>query len=628
MNPRLLNYYNRELQHLREMGGEFARDFPKIAGRLGLDGFECADPYVERLVESFAFLAARVQLKIDAEFPRLTEHLLELVYPHCLAPTPSMLIARFVPNLANPALAEGAPVARGTALRSSSGLGQGAPCEYRTAHALTLWPLEIAEAAFFTFGGQLAGMNIPVPAGTRGGLRLRLRVAPNVKFAELPLDRLSLHLCGPDSLPFDIHARLISRIKGIVVVPADAAATWHHALPASALRASGFDEDQALLPYGHRSFQGYRLLHEYFAFAHRYLFVDVSGLQPAIARCAEKVRELDIFLLLDEADTALEQVVSASNFALHCTPAINLFPRRAERIHLSREKAEYHVVADRTRPLDFEVHSISRVQGYGTAAMPEMEFRPFYQASDLDAASGANQAYFQLRRAPQQLSDRQRRQGPRSSYIGSETWIALVDAREAPWRSDLRQLGLDLWCTNRDLPLQISIGVGNTDFTSESGAPIDAIRCLAGPSRPLPSNAQGNVAWRLVSHLSLSYLTLLDGDAEQGPKALRELLRLYAPAEDVDLNRQIDGLRAVATRPITRRIPGGGPIIFGRGLEITLTLVDDAFVGSSMVLFGAVLDQFFSRYTSINSFIETVVRSERRGELMRWPARVGRCHVA
>src|ERR687883_717551 len=99
MDPRLLNYYNRELQHLREMGAEFAREFPKIAGRLGLEAFECADPYVERLLEGFAFLAARVQLKIDAEFPRFTQHLLELVYPHYLAPTPSMAVVQLKPDL-------------------------------------------------------------------------------------------------------------------------------------------------------------------------------------------------------------------------------------------------------------------------------------------------------------------------------------------------------------------------------------------------------------------------------------------------------------------------------------------------------------------------------------------------
>ena len=92
MDPRLLRYYNQELRYLREMGGEFAKEFPKIAGRLGMEGMEVADPYVERLLEGCAFLAARIQLKQDAEFPQLVAAPARDVYPNLLAPVPSMLV--------------------------------------------------------------------------------------------------------------------------------------------------------------------------------------------------------------------------------------------------------------------------------------------------------------------------------------------------------------------------------------------------------------------------------------------------------------------------------------------------------------------------------------------------------
>ena len=119
MDPRFLNYYSRELKHLRSTAWDFAQEFPKIAGRLSLDEFDCADPYVERLLEGFAFLAARVQLKLDAEFPVFTQAILETVYPHYLSPTPSMTVVQFNPQMAEGALAAGYEIRRGETLRSS-----------------------------------------------------------------------------------------------------------------------------------------------------------------------------------------------------------------------------------------------------------------------------------------------------------------------------------------------------------------------------------------------------------------------------------------------------------------------------------------------------------------------------
>jgi len=201
MNPELIKYYSQELQHLREMGGEFAKEFPKIAGRLGLESLECADPYVERLLEGFSFLAARVQLKIDAEFPRFTQHLAELVYPQYLAPTPSMAVVQIQPDLSNASLADGVRIARGSALRSALDKNGSTRCEYRNAHELTLWPLEIAEAKFFTHTGALGATDIALPPGVKAGLRLRLRATGGLKINQLKLDRLVLYLRAPTRCP-------------------------------------------------------------------------------------------------------------------------------------------------------------------------------------------------------------------------------------------------------------------------------------------------------------------------------------------------------------------------------------------------------------------------------------------
>jgi type VI secretion system protein ImpG len=626
-NPRLLRYYSQELQHLREVGGEFAAQYPKVAGRLGLEGFDCADPYVERLLEGFAFMAARVQLKIDAEFPRFTQHLSEIVYPHLLAPTPSMAVVQLQPDPGNPALNAGYLVPRGSGMRSVLGKDDATACEYRTGHALTIWPVELAEARFFTIGGGIAGGDANLPAGVKAGLRLRLRTTNGAPFSKLALDRLTLHLRGSDDLPGRIYEKLLGGVQGVLALPGGASASqpaaWHRLLPKTALQPRGFAEEDALLPSGQRSFQGYRLLQEYFAFAQRFLFVEIAGLGPSVRACAGP--ELDVVILLNRGDARLEQTLDASNFALNCAPVVNLFQRRADRINLSGEQYEYHVLVDRTRPMDFEVHQVESVTGYGNGAEAEQAFQPLYSARDLRSAP--EQAYYQVRREPRLPSQRQRAQGARSSYIGSETFISIVDASEAPYRHSLRQLGLAVWCTNRDLPLSMPLGVAKTDFILDAGGPVQAIRVLGGPSQPFPSFAEGAMAWRLINQLSLNYLSLADTDPDQGAHALRELLALYCHPLDVNAQRQVEGVRSIASKPVTRRMPTPGPITFGRGLEITVTMDDGAFEGASAFVLGGVLSHFFAQYVSVNAFVETVVRTVGRGEIMRWPARGGACAI-
>ncbi|MGL4486839.1 MAG: type VI secretion system baseplate subunit TssF [Yersinia sp. (in: enterobacteria)] len=622
MTPKFLRYYNQELQHLREVGGEFAIDYPKIAGRLGLSSFECTDPYVERLLEGFSFLAARVQMKIDAEFPRFTQHLSELVYPHFLAPTPSMAVVQLQPDLANPSLAKGVVVPRDTALRTVPGKGENTACEFRSAQAVTLWPLELMEARCFTYAGNQSGLD-EVPAGIKAGIRLRLR-SHGAAFNALPLDSLSLFLRGGDNMPARIYEKLLGSIEAILVTPINRPAAWHQVLPKHCLRPMGFDESEALLSSGKRTFEGYRLLQEYFAFAPRFHFVEVSGLQAALARCQD--REVEITFLLSSGDTTLEKSLDNSHFALHCTPVINLFRRRADRINVSDEQSEYHVLVDRTRPMDYEVFQIESVTGYGSGPGSEQVFEAFYRARDLDSYQ-QGKAFYQIRREQRVISQRQRRDGPRSSYIGSEAFISIVDAAQAPYSVELRQLGLSVWCTNRDLPLAMTQGVGKTDFIVDSSAPLLAARCLMAPSQPYPSFAEGSMAWRLLNHLSLNYLSLLDSDPQQGAVALREMLTLYCHAGDLSAQRQVEGVRSVSSKAIARRMPSPGPITFCRGLQITVTLDDAAFEGSGAFVLGAVLAHFFAQYVSVNSFTETVIKTIGRGEIMRWPARYGQCAI-
>jgi type VI secretion system protein ImpG len=615
MDPLFLRYYNRELKYVREMGAEFAQEFPRIAGRLGIESFEVADPYVERLLEGFAFLTARLHLKLDAEFPRFTQHLLEILYPHYLAPTPSMAVVQMNPTLGEGALATGYRVPRGSVLRSVLGREDPTACEYRTAHDVTLWPLELIKAEYTGYVGDVGEVHPRRKA--KAALRLLLRATAGLSIAEIDVDRLTLFVRGSDEHPLRLYEILLGHGLAVLGRPA-AGGAWQRAAVDGGPTPVGFGDDEALLPFGPRSFQGYRLLHEYFAFPARYLFVELAGLRPLFKAC--RAPELELLVVTDGHDQSLDNAVSATNFALHATPAINLFPRRAERIQLSESSSDYHVVPNRTHPMDFEVHTIKEVVGYGVGTEVKQVFHPFFAWNEAIENQGAP-AYYTAERQPRALSEKQRTKGPRSSYIGSEVFLSLVDPESGPYRSELRQLGVETLCTNRDLPLHMTLGQGRTDFLLESGAPVQSLRCIAGPTAPHPSHAHGDMAWRLVSHLSLNHLSLAD-DA-RGASALRELLSLYGDLSDPSTRKQIEGVRSTVSIPITRALPLAGPTSFGRGLEITLTFDDGAFEGAGAFLLGAVLERFFAKYVSINSFTETVLRTVQRGDVMRWPTRLG-----
>jgi type VI secretion system protein ImpG len=619
MDPRLREYYERELQHLHEMGAEFAEQYPKIAARLGMRGIEIADPYVERLLEGMCFLTARLQLRLDAEFPRFTQHLLEMVYPHYLAPTPAMLVAQLNPELTETNLADGPTVPRGSLMHGIVATDDTTPCDFRTAHDVTLWPLRVVEAKYFSHAPDLPLNALPVGQPVKGGVRLKLKTTAGLNFSQIGLDRLRIYLSGADDVARRLYELVFASTVGFMVAPTPRPIPWFEFLHPEQLKRIGFGDDEALFPVTWRSFQGYRLLQEYFSFPQRFLFLDLTGLEGKVQRCNSD--ELEIVLLFGRGEPVLEKVVDASNFSLFCTPAINLFSKRADRIPVTDSSYEFHVVPDRTRPMDFEVYEVSSVAGHGVGASSEEAFLPFYAADRTQPDAGA--AYFTIRREPRLLSVNQRRIGTRTSYIGTEVFMSLVDPNEVPYAADLRQLSVTTLCTNRDLSLQMRLGLGKSDFVLDAAAPISSIRAVKGPSRPYSPLADGAICWRFISHLSLNYLSLMSEDSQEGAAALREMLELYASRVDPASARQIEGVQSVRVQRITRRLPAPGPITFGRGLEIQLEVDDLAFEGGSAFLLGSVLEQFFARHASINSFTETALRSSRRGEVMRWQPRWG-----
>ncbi len=622
MDARLLDYYNRELTYMHELGAEFAQRYPKIAGRLGMRGIEVSDPYVERLLEGFSFLTARIQLKMDAEFPRFSQRLLEVVYPNFLAPLPAMAVVQIDGNLNEGSLKAGYELPRHTILRGRMIKGEQTACEFRTGHAVTLWPIKIAEAGIGPVPAEIAHAMPQVARQAKSAITIKLEAVGGTRFAEMPLDRLEFFLSGAELHALRVLELAVHHSVGTVCRSGPGTAGQGARivpLGDEAIRHEGFDPDQSLLPYDARSFQGYRLLHEYFAFPDRYLFFSVKNLRAAAA--AMSGTTMEIVILLDRADAELERLVAARHFWLFCTPKITVGPRPRDRIPVGPGQHEHHAVIDRTRPRDFEIFTVERVTGHMASGSEEREFRPFLGSFAAD--DGDFNAYFSLRREPRLVSDRARAQGTRTSYTGSEVYVSLVDQHDAPFPHSLRHITIDALCTNRDLPLLLPTGL-ESDFTLRVSAPVRAVRILRGPSRPYPALAEGALTWRLISHLGLNYLSLTDVDATQGAAALREMLDLYGNLADPAVRRQIQGVRSMALAPVFRRLPEPGPIVFGRGVEIALKIDEVAFSGASPYLFGAVLEQFFSRHVSLNAFTEFSLASLQRGEIARWAPRIGR----
>ena len=619
MDTRLLRHYENELAYMRDMGAEFAEAYPKIASRLGMEGIEVLDPYVERLLEGVAFLSARVQLELEMQFPVFTSHLLEIVYPHYLAPTPSMMIAQFQPDMAASGLKKGYTVPRHTTLRSRLMEREQTACEFRTAHDVTMWPIEITEAEYIDSRGGLVAAGVGANTPARAGIRLRLKRTKG-DISELGMDDLTIYLDRQSGRSWQLHELLCTQTVGLAGRSSDPRADWSLALPDGALSQVGLSPDEALLPTPKRSFDGYRLLQEYFAMPERFLFVKLSGLQPALK--AAKGGEVDIYILLDDGNRDLAPAISPKAFGLNAVPAVNLFHKRCDRVHVTAKDVEQHVVPNRTAGLDFEIYQIDTVTGISGDGADDIVFRPFYSSTDFTSAGDVHTAYFTQSRKMRQRSEKERLRGVRTSYLGSEVYLSLVDRDQAPYSTKLDQLAVTALCTNRDLPMLLSVGDDNV-FHLPDGGPVKTIRTPISPTRPNPSIAQGDTAWRLISHLSLNYLSIAQTNDGSSAAALRELIGIYAPLGNRVTEKQLEGITKVSSRPIVRRMSDEVLSTAVRGIEITIEFDETFFEGTSVYVLGAVMERFFRKYATINSFTETVLRTERRGEIARWRPTAG-----
>jgi len=607
MSDELLPYYNSELNFIRRMGAEFARAYPKQAERLQWKDEATADPHVERLIEAFALLNARTRHKLDDDFPELADAMLGVLYPHYQTPLPSMAVVQFVLDPSQGELASGYTLPRDSELETEP--IEGEPCRFRTCYPVTLWPIELASASLTS--RPFAAPATPHTADSVAVLRLELQcTAKELTFSQLAVPSLRFFLKGQAQHVYPLYELIFNHTRGVALAKASQD-PGPAMLAKDCVRPVGFGRDEGMLPYSARSFLGYRLLTEYFAFPEKYLFFDLGGLSAQVL--ADVGRRLEVYFFLDRSTRELEQNVAEDMFQLGCSPIVNLYRQQAEPIAVTHTDTSYRVVPDIRRPLAGEVYSIDRVTAV-SGDNERAEYRPFY--SFKHAADRQEQRRFwHASRRPAEQAGGQIDQG-------TEVDLSLVDLDFSPSLPADVTLEVQTTCLNRNLPSRLPFGGGQPKLLLSAGAPVSRIECLTRPTPTLRPPLKRGALWRLISHLSLNHLSL--ADYEEGADALREILKLYDITDSSQTRSMIDGILNVRTRRVVGRDPRDPRAGFCRGLEVTVHFDEDRFVGSGLYLFASVMERFLGLYCTINSFSKLVATTNKReGELRRWAPRAG-----
>ena len=626
MNETFLRYFEDELRHIRETAAEFGALHPLVAGHLRLRADGCDDPFVERLLEGFAYLSARVHQKLDSDFPVFIQGLLETVYPSLLCPTPSMGIVEIEPD---PSLTGPLSVPKGTMLTGHLGPGSDTRCEFRTCHSLIVHPLRLdcsESGGARYFDRDLDRLRLPRGLPVLSAMRLRLDLSQDAgTFADYAdLDDLVFFVKGGVSQGGRIMEELFSHANYVVIKPSDEATSSDHVARLGeprgvAIEIVGLDSAESILPCEGRTFEGYRNLREFLAMPERLLFFRLRGLRRLLARC--KSNRIDLIIGFDRSNAEMGKWISAGTFALNATPVINLVERRVDQVEVRGDSAEYHVVVDRTKPLHYEVFSILSVTGIRFGQQERQEFQPFFRCAGTQPGA---RAFYTVRRDSRHRTGREERYGRVSNYAGSEIFLSIVDGMSAPYDASIDALSIRALCSNRHLPLSMPLQGVDTDLLPESGVALSSVRWRVYPTKPLDSQVSGSDSWKFLSQLSLNYLSLVE-DGGAGVAALREMVRIHASEAHGEGHGWIDGIETVSSTPVVRRMAGAGPVAFQRGLDVSLTFDERHFAGASAFLFGTVLARFLSGHVTINSFVQTTLKSKTRGRLMVWPPFAG-CH--
>lgn len=598
-DAQLLDFYQRELSYLRLSGKHYAQQYPKIARRLDLNGSESTDPHTERLIESFAFLTARLQREIEDRFPKISSALLENLYPHLITPFPSSTIAKFCVDPAKGKFTSAYVIARDTKLFSDS--EQGVTCRFKTAYETELWPIEIANVDI------ISSTTYDLPAGNYSPKLLRLRIKTLDKpLSTYPIKKLRFYINAELTLARLIYEMIFSQenVQAFQVKPCEniekstvRLLSQHSVMPV------GFAEEHALVPYRSSAHPAYRLLQEYVCFPQKYLFFDVLNLDTS-----DFDDEMELIFTISSFDVAQKKInFSPDMFQLGCTPAVNLFEKISEPLRLDQRHYEYRLVADMRREKSTEIHSILEVN----------------TISDGDAEPILQAPYFSFQHDWKKMDQKSfwyaKRQATfRQDLPGTDIFLSFINFNFDPFVPKQEVAYAKLLCTNRDAAEQIP---PKGLMQVEDAAPVSMIYTLMRPTSQYYGPEKGFTQWQLVSHLSLNHTSLID--PEHGIENLKEMLHLYTNFKQPSSLLEVDAMHKLNVKNVVRRLRREAWRGFAQGVGIELTFNESVRDGS-VFLFATVLNHFLNMYVSINSFVEFSIRSNQRdGVWKRWPIQMG-----
>ncbi|MEO3679769.1 type VI secretion system baseplate subunit TssF [Rheinheimera sp. FR7-31] len=605
MNDELLKYYNRELTYIRRMGAEFAEQYPKIAGRLRISEENVEDPHVSRLIEGFALLTAQIRQKLDDSFPELTDALLGQLYPDYQAPIPSTSVLKLSSqNLSNSGIA----IKKGTEFETRvDGLK---PCTFQSCYDLDLYPLEVSAAEFKN--APFHAPRPPVQQSAKALLKLTLSCEfDNTRLHELDITKLRFYLNGQRHHVYRLYELLLSKLLCIgIALPGQPDSIRF--ISATQLKAVGFADEHQVIPYSQRSFAGYRLLIEQFLCPEKFLFVELTDLDPAWSGFKDKA---ELYFYLAEGADELERHITADSMLLGCTPVINLFSQKLEPVKLDASQYEYRLVP---RYLDAdvcEVVRIEQVQAFDPFGN-ELTLNPYYSQGHPD--------YLQL----QDLFWHARREfadwAGGYSETGTEVYLSVIDrkfqGKDATEQAKDWVLQVQALCSNRNLPAYLPFGGGEPRFLiSKHADVVREIRCLLAPTASVRPALQEASRWQLVNHLTLNHFT-----GDDALKRLKETLQLYDFRCTPESKALIDGICSLRISAGSARVSHQGRTAVCSGSEILLEFTQASYAGSGIYFFASVLDVFFAQYATVNSYTRLSVKLKEHEQLYhRWPARCG-----
>lgn len=580
IDPQLLDYYQRELTWLNRAGVDFIENYPLLAAGLKLSPSGSQDPHVERLLESFALLAARLQRRLDDGYSEFSDALLEQLYPMAMRPMPSCVIAQFVPDKPKLELSDGHLIERGLSVFKAPDKDQPDSIYFRTSASVKLWPVEV-EAV--TFLGSDAPQQTNVPQAV-SALKLTLKCSGKKTWAKLGITTLRIHLAGAPNNSALLYDLLAAHSLAIVC-----------ALPGGIKRPLqrkpvpvGFSDQERLLPEEDGVHPALRLLVEYFAFPEKFAFFDIPLDIPAQA-----TDMLELYIAFDRLpDNHI--TLQREDVALGCVPLINLFPRTSETIRPDGTRTEHRLSADTYRDNSIEIHSITRL----SASSPDktVSVVPAYYASQHEQGTGG--LFWHARRIS----------GLKPGRLGTDLMLSLVDTHFQPCM-DMpgNAFTAQVLCTNRHQAQNLA---AHTRLKFESSGPVEKILLLNPPTRQSIPDLDGTSRWRLVSQLNLNHMSLVEGPAALS--ALKEMLILHNLRDDAAAQLQIDGISDLNTERVVDHVGEDAWRGWRKGLEVQLTLDANCFAGSSRVLFSGVLAHFFALYANTNCFVRTVLKDDNK----------------